>query len=171
MYVNYITQSLGISNKIASDLMSGSNMFDQNFINGSTQEYDTFSNGDLVSRHDILTQDLVHGPFAFALRPLHLTGFNVETFKNENYAIHHAGGRLFGNFTEVEIPIWNCDNPTVYGDVVSAMFIHAVNGNLQLATAMLRASQLLSSLNTNIPLTHIDAEESQAVRQISLNRL
>lgn len=171
MYENYLSKSLNISETIANELMSGSNMFHQNTNNGTKQIFKVVNNGENISRQDIITQDLVHGPFAFIINPLHLTNFDPELVSTIDEGIFHLGGIVIGSFDKIEFPVWNCNEKTLYGDIISSMFILAMNGDLNTAMSYLRASQLISSLNTNIPLTHIDAEELRTVRQISLNRL
>lgn len=178
MYIRYLINQYDHSETIRDGLMQGANMFHQNFLTGTKQIYKTIVNNEQVLDHTKITQDKIHGPFAFVMRQLHLTGFDEEniTFDEEtlalsNYGIHHLGGYVIGDFTTLELPVWKRDEDTIIGDVLSCMLISALSGDLSLATSYLRGAQLFMNLNQSTPLSFIQANDLSVSKQVSLNRL
>lgn len=171
MYDKYLLNSLNVPDLIGQSLMSGANMFYENYLTGNKQEFVTVAKGSYVEDVFKVTQDKVHGPFAYILRPLHLSMFNTETLESSNPGIQHVGQCLVGDFNIIEMPIWKHNNNTIVGDIIASMFYSAMNGNLQLATAYLRSSQLFMSINKSLALTEIHSDDLKINRQISLNRL
>lgn len=171
MYDRYILNSLNVPDSIGQSLMNGGNMFYRNYTTGTKQEYTTIQNKAQILDHTKITQDLIHGPFAFIMRPLHLTGFDEAELSNENYSIHHIGGYVFGNFDSLELPVWKYSNNTMTGDLLGSMLYSALTGNMQLAMAYLRSAQLFMSINKSSPVAEVQADDLKLSRQISLNRL
>jgi len=171
MYIKYLINSLNVADGIGNSLIYGGNMFDQNYISGVTQEYITISNKEQILDHTKITQDKIHGPFAFVMRPLHLTGFDELELTNENYGVHHLGGYVIGDFTTLELPVWKYNNITLVGDMLACMLYTALNSQLQLATAYLRSAQLIMSINRKEPMSYVEANDLSKIRQISLNIL
>ena len=178
MYIRYLINQYDHSDTIRDGLMQGANMFHQNFLTGTKQIYKTIVNNEQVLDHTKITQDKVHGPFAFVMRQLHLTGFDEalitfdeETLALANYGIHHLGGYVVGDFTTLELPLWKCDEDTIIGDILSCVLVSALSGDLSLAMSYLRSAQLFMSINQSTPLSFIQANDLSVSKQVSLNRL
>jgi hypothetical protein len=171
MYIRYLITEFNLISAIVDGLMIGANMFDQNSTSGGKQEFRTVVPKEQILDHTKISQDKIHAPFAFHMKSIPMTPFYPETLETGSENINHLAGYIIGDFDTVELPVWKCDNDTIIGDVLSCMLVSALNGNLQLATAYLRSSQLLMSINRTTPLSYIDSDDLQKVREVSLNRL